>query len=54
MINRTASILLSCLLTNSPIVFPLDLRYDEGQNAVVLEWEYLGIEPATRYQIWRR
>ena len=68
MINRTASILLSCLLVfagcdsrrdlvndpaNSPIVFPLDLRYDEGQNAVVLEWEYLGIEPATRYQIWR-
>ena len=68
MINRTASILLSCLLVfagcdsrrdlvndpaNSPIVVPLDLRYDEGQNAVVLEWEYLGIEPATRYQIWR-
>ena len=39
---------------NSPIVLPFDLKYDEGQNAVVLEWEYLGIEPATRYQIWRR
>lgn len=38
---------------NSPIVVPFDLRYDEEQNAVVLEWEYLGIEPAVRYQIWR-
>lgn len=38
---------------NSPIVFPFDLKYDEEQNAVVLEWEYLGIEPAVRYQIWR-
>ncbi len=38
---------------NSPIVYPLDLRYDEGQNAVIIDWEYLGIEPATRYQIWR-
>ena len=38
---------------NSPIVYPLDLRYDEEQDAVVLEWEYLGIEPAVRYQIWR-
>ena len=37
----------------SPIVFPFDLRYDEEQKAVVLEWEYLGIEPAVRYQIWR-
>ena len=40
--------------TNSPIVIPSDLKYDEGQNAVVLEWEYLGIEPATRYHFWRR
>ena len=38
---------------NSPIVFPFDLNYDEGQNAVIIEWEYLGIEPAVRYQIWR-
>ena len=38
----------------SPIVFPFDLRYDYEQNAVVLEWEYLGIEPAVRYQFWRR
>ena len=38
---------------NSPVVVPFDLRYDEEQNAVVLEWEYLGIEPAVRYQIWR-
>ena len=38
---------------NSPIVVPFDLRYDEEQNAVVLEWEYLGIEPAVRYQFWR-
>ena len=38
---------------NSPIVFPLDLRYDGGQNAVIIDWEYLGIEPAARYQIWR-
>ncbi len=60
--------LLSCLLSfigcgarrdlvqdpaNSPIVIPLDLKYDAGQNAVVLAWEYLGIEPATRYQFWR-
>ncbi len=40
--------------TNSPVVVPFDLKYDEGQNAVVLEWEYLGIEPATRYHFWRR
>ena len=38
---------------NSPIVVPLDLRYDEGQNAVIIDWEYLGIEPATRYRFWR-
>ena len=38
---------------NSPVVVPFDLRYDEEQNAVVLEWEYLGIEPAVRYQFWR-
>ncbi len=38
---------------NSPILVPFDLRYDGEQNAVVLEWEYLGIEPAVRYQIWR-
>ena len=38
---------------NSPIVVPFDLRYDEEQNAVIIEWEYLGIEPAARYQIWR-
>ena len=38
---------------NSPVVVPFDLKYDEGQNAVVLEWEYLGIEPATRYRFWR-
>ena len=38
---------------NSPVVIPFDLKYDEGQNAVVLEWEYLGIEPATRYRFWR-
>lgn len=37
----------------SPIVVPFDLRYDEEQNAVVLEWEYLGIDPAVRYQFWR-
>ena len=39
--------------SNSRIVVPFDLRYDEEQNAVVLEWEYLGIEPAVRYQFWR-
>ena len=38
---------------NSRIVVPFDLRYDEEQNAVVLEWEYLGIEPAARYRFWR-
>ncbi len=38
---------------NSPVVVPFDLRYDEEQNAVVLEWEYLGIEPAVRYRFWR-
>lgn len=38
---------------NSRIVVPFDLRYDEEQNAVVLEWEYLGIEPAVRYRFWR-
>ena len=38
---------------NSPVVVPFDLRYDEEQNAVVLEWEYLGIEPVVRYQFWR-
>ncbi len=38
---------------NSPIVYPLDLRYDQDQNAVIIKWEYLGIEPAARYQIWR-
>ena len=38
---------------NSPVVVPFDLRYDEKQKAIVLEWEYLGIEPAVRYQIWR-
>ncbi len=38
---------------NSPIVVPFDLRYDEEQNAVVLEWEYLGIEPVARYRLWR-
>ena len=38
---------------NSPIVVPFDLRYDGEQNAVVLEWEYLGIEPAVRYRFWR-
>ena len=32
---------------------PFDLRYDEEQNAVVLEWEYLGIEPVARYRFWR-
>ena len=38
---------------NSPVVVPFDLRYDEEQNAVVLEWEYLGIEPVARYRFWR-
>ena len=38
---------------NSRIVVPFDLRYDEEQNAVVLEWEYLGIEPVARYRFWR-
>ena len=38
---------------NSRIVVPFDLRYDEEQNAVVLEWEYLGIEPVARYRLWR-
>ena len=38
---------------NSPVVVPFDLRYDEEQNAIVLEWEYLGIEPAVRYRFWR-
>ncbi len=38
---------------NSPVVVPFDLRYDEGQNAVIIDWEYLGIEPATRYRFWR-
>ncbi len=38
---------------NSRIVVPFDLRYDGEQNAVVLEWEYLGIEPVARYRFWR-
>lgn len=38
---------------NSPIVVPFDLRYDEEQNAVVLEWEYVGVEPAVRYRFRR-
>ena len=38
---------------NSPVVVPFNLRYDEEQDAVVIDWEYLGIEPAVRYQIWR-
>ena len=38
---------------NSPVVVPFDLKYDEEQNAVVLEWEYLGIEPAVRYRFVR-
>ena len=38
---------------NSRIVVPFDLRYDAEQNAVVLEWEYLGIEPVARYRLWR-
>ncbi len=38
---------------NSRILVPFDLRYDGEQNAVVLEWEYLGIEPVARYRFWR-
>ncbi len=38
---------------NSPVVIPFDLKYEEGQNAVIIDWEYLGIEPATRYRFWR-
>jgi hypothetical protein len=35
-------------------IVPLGIHYDEPQNAVVIEWEYLGVEPVARYHFVRR
>ena len=37
----------------SPIIVPDDLRYEEQIGAVVLDWEYLGIHPPTRFRFLR-
>ncbi len=37
----------------SPIIVPFDLSYDAQTGRVVLDWEYLGVEPPARFRLLR-
>ena len=37
----------------SPVIVPFDLSYDKQTGRVVFDWEYLGVEPPTRFRFLR-